>query len=115
MNKTHMMYFEKDDILHVAISDGPEAGSVEISPNLTAELNAKGELIGIEILHASLFVRDTVMDSVQSKLLGLVDAAAAAAKAGATPKRVKSGILEQRNIAGKVAETAVAYPENDHQ
>jgi len=35
---------------HLAFSDEPEAGSVEISPNLTAELNVKGELIGIEIL-----------------------------------------------------------------
>ena len=46
MNKTHMAYFEKDDVLHLAISDEPEAGSVEVSPNITAELNAKGELKG---------------------------------------------------------------------
>jgi uncharacterized protein YuzE len=45
-----MAYFEKDDVLHLAISDEPEEGSVEVSPNITAELNAKGELIGIEIL-----------------------------------------------------------------
>ena len=53
MNKGHMAYFEKDDVLHFAISDEPEAGSVEVSPGITAELNAKGELIGIEILNAS--------------------------------------------------------------
>lgn len=74
MNNTHMAYFERDDILHLAISDEPEAGSVQISPNITAELNAKGELIEIEILHASFFVRDSVMDSVQLKLLDLVEA-----------------------------------------
>ena len=45
-----MASFEKDDVLHLAISDEPEAGSVEVSPNITAELKAKGELIGIEIL-----------------------------------------------------------------
>ena len=45
-----MNYFEKDDILHLAISDEPEVGSVEINPNITAEINPKGELIGIEIL-----------------------------------------------------------------
>lgn len=50
MNKAHMAYFEKDDVLHLAISDEPETGSIEISPNITAEINAKGELIGIEIL-----------------------------------------------------------------
>ncbi len=74
MNKTRMTYFEKDDVLHLAISDEPEAGSVEVSPNITAELNAKGELIGIEILGASMFIRDSVLDSVQAKVLDLVEA-----------------------------------------
>jgi uncharacterized protein YuzE len=66
-----MAYFENDDILHLAISDEPEAGSVEVSPNVTAELNAKGELIGIEILNASTFIRDSVLESVQAKVLDL--------------------------------------------
>ncbi|MEA1900657.1 MAG: DUF2283 domain-containing protein [Thermodesulfobacteriota bacterium] len=74
MNKTHMAYFEKDDVLHLAISDEPEAGSVEVGPNITAELNAKGELIGIEILGASTFIRDSVLDSVQAKVLDLAEA-----------------------------------------
>jgi uncharacterized protein YuzE len=74
MNKTQMAYFEKDDVLHLAISDEPEAGSVEVSPNITAELNAKGELIGIEILGASAFIRDSVLDSVQAKVLDLAEA-----------------------------------------
>ena len=74
MNKTHMAYFEKDDILHLAISDEAEAGSVEVSPNITAELNAKGELIGIEILGASTFIRDSVLESVQAKVLDLAQA-----------------------------------------
>ena len=74
MSKAHMEYFEKDDVLHLAISDEPEAGSVEVSPNITAEVNGKGELIGIEILRASTFVRDSVLDSVQAKMLDLADA-----------------------------------------
>jgi uncharacterized protein YuzE len=74
MNKARMTYFEKDDVLHLAISDEPEAGSVEVSPNITAELNAKGELIGIEILSASTFIRDSVLESVQAKVLDLVEA-----------------------------------------
>jgi len=41
-----MAYFKNDDVIHLAISDEPEAGSVEVSPNITAELNAKGELKG---------------------------------------------------------------------
>ena len=74
MNKTHMAYFEKDDILHFVISDEQEAGSIEISPNITAELNNKGELIGIEILSASKFIRDFVLESVQAKVLDLAKA-----------------------------------------
>ena len=69
-----MAYFEKDDVLHLAISDEPEMGSVEISPNITAEINAKCELIGIEILNASTFVRDSVLESVQAKVLDLAKA-----------------------------------------
>ena len=69
-----MEYFEKEDILHMAISDEPEAGSVELSPNITAELNSKGELIGIEILNASDFVRDSILESAQAKMLKLPSA-----------------------------------------
>lgn len=71
MNKSEMKYFEDDDILHVVISDEKEAGSVEISPNITAEINGEGELIGIEILNASAFVRDYIMEMSQTKILGL--------------------------------------------
>ena len=76
MNKTGMAYFKNDDIIHFAISDEPEASSVEVSPNITAELNAKGELIGIEILGASTFIRDFVLNSVQAKVLDLAEAKA---------------------------------------
>jgi uncharacterized protein YuzE len=71
MNKPKMCYFEKEDILHLMISDEEEAKSVELSPNITAELNEQGELIGIEILQASTFVRDSIMEAVQAKLLNL--------------------------------------------
>ena len=73
MSKGHMSYFEKDDVLHFAISDEPEAGSVEVGHDITAELNAQGELIGIEILHASRFLRDTVLDTVQARMLELAE------------------------------------------
>jgi len=69
MNKTKMTYFENEDILHLTILDEPEEGSVELSPNITAELNGKGELIGIEILCASGFIRDSIMESVQGKII----------------------------------------------
>ena len=71
MSKPRLVYFEKEDILHLVIKEGPEAQSVELSPNVTAELNDKGELIGIEILQASSFLRDTILESAQAKLLAV--------------------------------------------
>lgn len=73
MNDTQMRYFEKDDVLHIAVSDEPEAGSVELTPDVTVELNAKGELIGIEILNASRFIRDSVVESIQGRILSMPD------------------------------------------
>ena len=60
MNKTKMRYFEQEDILFLTISDEPENGSIELSTNITAEYNDRGELIGIEILKASDFIRDSI-------------------------------------------------------
>ncbi len=69
MNKTSIRYFEKEDVLHLVISDEPEANSIELGSNITAELNEKGELIGVEILNATAFLRDLIMDSIQLKVL----------------------------------------------
>ena len=67
-----MTYFEKEDILHLVISDEPESGSLELSPNITAELNENGELIGVEILNASAFIQDTILDANFAERLALV-------------------------------------------
>ena len=74
MKKPRMAYFEQEDILHLVIADEKEANSIELSPNITAELNDKGDLIGIEILNASTFVRDAIMEGVQAKVLNLTSA-----------------------------------------
>jgi uncharacterized protein YuzE len=72
-----MKYFEKEDILHLVISDEAEANSIELGPNITAEMNEKGELIGVEILNATAFLRDSIMETVQFKLLQQSNAPAA--------------------------------------
>ena len=71
MDKPRMNYFKEEDILHLVTPDEKEAGSVELSPNITAELNEKGELIGIEILEASSFIRDSILEAAQAKMLNL--------------------------------------------
>jgi uncharacterized protein YuzE len=71
MKGARLAYFEDVDVLHLAITDEPEAQTVEVSPNVTAELNDDGELMGIEILNATGNLRDTVLESVQGRLLQL--------------------------------------------
>ncbi len=69
MNNPKMTYFPEQDVIHLAMTDEDEAASMELSPNITAELNADGELIGIEILKASTFLRDFILESTQAKLM----------------------------------------------
>lgn len=71
MNNAKLAYFKNEDILHLTVSDDSEASSVEISPNITAELNEAGELIGIEILDASQYLRDSILETAQAKLMQL--------------------------------------------
>jgi uncharacterized protein YuzE len=68
-NKTKLTYFPESDIIHLVVSDEQEADSIELSPNITAELNDRGELIGIEILNASNYLRDSVLETAQARLL----------------------------------------------
>lgn len=69
LDNAGMKYFQDEDIIHIKISDGPELESVELSPNITAELGEDGEIIGVEILQAGTFIRDGVLESDQAKLL----------------------------------------------
>jgi uncharacterized protein YuzE len=62
MTHPKMTYFPDQDVIHLAITDEDEAGSMALSPNITAELNADGNLIGIEILKASTFLRDFILE-----------------------------------------------------
>jgi uncharacterized protein YuzE len=55
MDKTTIRYFADEDILHLVLSEEREVHSLEIAPNITAELNAAGELIGVEIVNATAF------------------------------------------------------------
>lgn len=67
-------YFEKQDVLHLTITEEPESRSLELSPDITVELNDKDEMIGVEILNASKFLRDAVLESIQAKTLRVLEA-----------------------------------------
>lgn len=66
---SNMNYFEKDDVIHIRIKEGREANSVEISPNITAELDEQDEIIGVEIINASIYLRDNLLNTIRAKLL----------------------------------------------
>ena len=61
----------EQDIIYLTITDDVETDSVEINTNITTELNQEGELIGVEILKASTFLRDFFLETIQAKLLNL--------------------------------------------
>ncbi len=77
MVKACIRYFEQEDVLHLAITEEPETRSLELSPDITVELNDKDEMIGVEILNASKFLRDSVLESIQAKTLRVLEAEAA--------------------------------------
>ena len=74
MNKMRIRYFEQEDVLHLVLAEGAESRSLELSPNITVELNDQNELIGVEILNATSFLRDAVLESIQAKTLQLLEA-----------------------------------------
>jgi len=65
----NMRYFQDEDIIHISIKPGKEINSVEMSPDITVELDVNNEIIGIEILNATRFIRDGVLETVQAKIL----------------------------------------------
>jgi uncharacterized protein YuzE len=50
-------YDSKSDILYIVARKGKEEEFVEIAPGINIELDEKGEVIGIEILNASSFLK----------------------------------------------------------
>jgi uncharacterized protein YuzE len=71
MKTPKLIYFDQEDILHLLLADGEEDNSVELSPTITAELNAQGEVIGIEVLQASAFVREAIQELAHAQRLKL--------------------------------------------
>ena len=58
MNKKAVVnYDSKSDIIYIVTRKGKEEEFVEVAPGLNVELNENGEVIGIEILNASNFLK----------------------------------------------------------
>jgi uncharacterized protein YuzE len=59
MNAFEVFYDEREDILYLA-KEGLEHEVVEISPGVNAELDEKGNLIGIELFNASTLLKNVI-------------------------------------------------------
>ena len=64
MSNPRIRYFQDEDVLHLVITEETESRSVELSPNITVELNDKNDMIGVEILNACAFLSDTALESM---------------------------------------------------
>lgn len=56
-NKPKIAYDSKSDVLYIVTKKGKEEEFVEIAPGINVELDEKGEVIGIEIVNASTFLK----------------------------------------------------------
>lgn len=57
MKKPLLNYDSDSDILYIVTKKGQEEQFIEVAPGVNVELDEKGEVIGIEILNASTFLR----------------------------------------------------------
>ena len=57
MSKPLINYDSKSDVLYIVARKGEEKEFVEIAPGINVELDENGEVIGIEILNASNFLK----------------------------------------------------------
>ncbi len=59
MEDFKVFYDEKEDILYLA-KEGQEEEVVELSPGINMELDANGNLIGMEVFKASSLFKDVI-------------------------------------------------------
>lgn len=58
LKKEKMVHYDKDnDVLYFGVQSGIEEEFVEIAPGVSAELDNKKNVIGIEVLNASKILR----------------------------------------------------------
>ncbi len=71
MTEPKLCYVDHEDRRHLVLAEDDEAKSLALSPTMTAELHAQGESIGLEILQARAFLRETRSTLAQAHHLPL--------------------------------------------
>ena len=60
MNKPTVHYDPQSDVLYFLVRDGEEEKFVEVAEGVNVELDEEGQLLGVEILNASRFLRAAI-------------------------------------------------------
>ena len=60
MNRSTVYYDPQSDVLYFLMQDGEEARFVEVAEEVNMELDEEGQLLGVEILNASRFLRAAI-------------------------------------------------------
>jgi len=60
MKRPVIQYDTRSDTLFIVTRSGPEERFVEVAPGVNVELDADGQVLGIEILNASRVLRPVV-------------------------------------------------------
>ena len=60
MNKSTVHYDPQSDVLYFLVRDGEEERFVEVADGVNVELDEEGQLLGVEILNASRFLRAVI-------------------------------------------------------
>ena len=58
--KALINYDSESDVLYITAKEGPEEEFVEVAPGVNIELDAKGQVIGVEILNASKILKSAI-------------------------------------------------------
>lgn len=67
MKAFKVFYDQKEDVLYLG-KKGQEEEIVELAPGVNVELGGSGELIGVELFHASTLLKD-VIKPMERKIL----------------------------------------------
>jgi uncharacterized protein YuzE len=60
MNKPTVHYDPQSDVLYFLVRDGEEERFVEVAEGVNVEVAEEGQLLGVEILNASRFLRAAI-------------------------------------------------------
>ena len=72
LKDNQVQYDPQTDVLYLISKMGPVERSEEVSPGITIEYNDNGEVVGLEVLHASKIFSDKVIALLHAHQVGVL-------------------------------------------